>query len=116
MKPESTLFPTCWWGSGLEKAGLPTLRPEISTYGRYAYSRLPPVPAEAHDLAWLDSASSHRSHIGQERADELPQAMAELHAATQTLGLALPSAFVRFIETPELQSRVRSNTDCFLDV
>jgi hypothetical protein len=116
MRPEATRFPACWWGCSLEKAGLPTLRPRIGTYGRYAYEPLPPVPSEAQDLAWLEHASPHRSHVGQERVDDLPRATAQLRATALATGLALPDAFLRFIETPELHPRVRSNTDCFLDV
>jgi hypothetical protein len=116
MKPETTPFPACWWGSSLERAGLPTLRPGISTYGRYAYEALPTVPPAAQDLAWLLHAGTHRSHIGQERANDLPRAIAELRATALARGLTLPAAFLRFVETPELHARVRSNTDCFLDV
>lgn len=117
MRPEKTTFRPLWWGTSLEKAGLPTLRPRVGTYGQYRYEVLPKTPPEMHgDLRWLAHAHARDSHIGQERASELPAATAALRANCAAIGLELPQTFLHFVGTPDLQERVRSNTDCFLDV
>jgi hypothetical protein len=94
------------------------VRPDVGTYGRYEFDRLPPVPFEIRgDFNWLASAPGHEEHtIGEEKAAENAESLARLREASDRLGVKLPQAFTKFMESPGLQKRVRSNTDCFLDL
>ncbi len=118
MLPSKSPFPCHWWGIGLENVGLGDVRPRISTYGRYEFDRLPPVPFEMRgEFAWLASAPKHEGHsIAIVKAAENTAALARLRKASARLGVKLPEEFTRFMESPGLQQRVRSSTDCFLDL
>jgi hypothetical protein len=117
MQPSESPFPPHWWGTTLENAGLGDIRPDLGTYGQYAFNRLPPLPFEIRgDFAWLTTAPVHDQNIGAEKDAENFQALASLRAASKRLGLQLPEPFTTFMATPGLQARVRSNTDCSLDL
>jgi len=117
MLPSESPFPCHWWGFGLEIAGLKDVRPDIGTYGRYEFDRLPPVPFEMRgDFTWLVSAPARRDSIGRRFAAETATSMKLLRASANQLGLPLPDPFTKFMETPALQERIRSNTDCYLDL
>jgi hypothetical protein len=101
----------------LDNAGLGEVRPRVGTYGRYNFDRLPPVPFKMHgDFAWLAPQQTFDHNIGNERASEVADALAQLQAAFARLEIHLPESFTRFMASPELHQRVRSNTDCFLDL
>ena len=117
MRPEDSPFPCYWWGTGLEAVGLGDDRPDVSTYGQYDFNRLPALPFELRgDFSWLAAAPSHATHIGIERAAGNAQALSMLRATTAHLGIGLPEPFDRFMRDRLLQNRVRSNTDCYLDL
>jgi hypothetical protein len=118
MLPSGSPFPCHWWGTGLEKVGLGDVRPNVGTYGRYEFDRLPPVPFEMRgDFNWLASAPELDEHsIGEPNAAENAESLARLRKASARSGVKLPEAFTKFMESPGLQQRVRSNTDCFLDL
>jgi hypothetical protein len=117
MRPEETPFRPGWWGTGLEDAGLEQQRPQVGTYGRYDSALLPALPFPlTGDFEWLRNAEVRSSNIGDERLRENIEALFELQQACTTLGISLPPTFIHFFETPALQSRIRSNTDCFLDL
>ncbi|MBV9789769.1 MAG: hypothetical protein JOZ51_16405 [Chloroflexi bacterium] len=117
MQPAESPFPPGWWGTSLENVGLGKKRPNVGTYGRYNFDHLPPLPFDLHgDFAWLAVAPTHQQNIGNQQADDNRQALAQLHAAAARIGLQLPPAFTHFMETPTLHARIRSNTDCFLDL
>jgi len=117
MHPADSPFPCRWWGTSLENAGLKEVRPDVGTYGRYEFARLPPVPFDLRgDFAWLITAPTHHGHIGGEMAAENAQSLEELRAASLRLGLPLPEAFVKFMGSPALHVRIRSNSDCYLDL
>ena len=118
MSPDRSPFPAAWWGISLESAGLAAERPDLGTYGRYEYDRLPPVPFDpTGDFAWLEpAAAAFEASIAAERADINADAAVDLRAAADRAGVSLPPAFLTFAETPALAARVRSATDCFLDV
>jgi hypothetical protein len=89
----------------------------MGTYGRYDFSPLPPLPFEMQGtFDWLANASTHESHIGQERAVQNCSALSSLHGRADENGITLPETFMKFTQTPSLHQRVRSNTDCFLDI
>lgn len=117
MHQDKSPFPAYWWGIGLEDAGLESVRPDVGTYGLYEHAPLPPLPFELHgDFDWLASAPPHASNIGIEKATENAQALIALRQAAAILWLRLPAEFVKFMEDTSLQDRIRSNTDCYLDL
>ncbi|MEU4625393.1 hypothetical protein AB0G04_36155 [Actinoplanes sp. NPDC023801] len=113
MQAQDSPFPPAWWAFGLESAGVPA-RPETSTYGRYDFEVLPPIPRElTGDLAWLaEQAVTEEWGIGATPVAELP----DLEAACDRLGLTLPVVFLDFLRMPSLQSRIRSCTGCYISV
>ena len=118
MQPVDSPFPLHWWGTSLENVGLEDVRPDVGTYGRYDFSALPPVPFDLHgDFTWLAVTPPHEEHnIGDEQATENAQALKRLRQAADRLGIRLPVPFVTFMESPSLHQRIRSNTDCFLNL
>ena len=117
MQPENSPFPCYWWGIGLETVGLEGVRPDVGTYGRYDFKQLPSLPFEMRGkFDWLSRSSPHDSHIGSEKADENSQAILSLRECSDGLGIQLPSVFTTFMETVSLHERIRSNTDCYLDL
>src|SRR5262249_23903747 len=117
MLPKDSPFPCHWWGTSLANVGLGEVRPDVGTYGRYEFADLPPLPFELRgDFDWLASQSDQDEHsIGDERAADNVIAIKQLRAASDKMGVCLPHAFVKFMATPSLHQKIRSNTDCFLD-
>src|SRR5262249_47428638 len=117
MQASESPFPCHWWGIDLENAGLEEVRPDVGTYGQYEFNRLPALPFEMRgDFAWLSAAPEIDQHIGQEKASENIQALASLRESLKRLGLKLPESFATFMESPALHARIRSTTDCYLDL
>jgi hypothetical protein len=69
------------------------------------------------DFNWLAAGPERDEHsIGDQKAVENAEALAHLRGDSVRLGVKLPEAFATFMESPALHRRVRSNTDCFLDL
>jgi hypothetical protein len=116
VQPSDSPFPCHWWGFGLENVGLSDVRPDVGTYGCYPFEPLPPLPfVLCGDFAWLASAPAHDSCIGDEKGFASVRTFALLKQACARRGVRLPESFTKFMETPALHRRVRSNTDCFLN-
>lgn len=97
--------------------GLPNFESE-STYQGYPLEAMPEISIELDDnLEWLSKYGIAQSGNGLDGIDPyakpLPSAMA-LEFARQS-NVPLPQSFRRFMTSPELQSRVRSCTDCYID-
>ena len=93
MLPSQSPFPCHWWGIGLENVGLVDVRPEVGTYGRYEFERLPSIPFPMRgDFAWLALASTRDQYIGNERSVGNPKAIQLLLRSSNNLGLRLPEA------------------------
>jgi hypothetical protein len=118
MRPTDSPFPVYWWGTSLENVGLGDVRPWMGTYGRYDFSKLPPVPFEMRgDFAWFAALPVHDEHtIGSRKAAENTESLRALCAYSDRIGPKLPQVFVKFMETPVFHQQIRSNTDCFLDL
>ena len=117
MRPTESAYPTAWYGTDLAVAGLEQVRPRLGTYGRYSYEQLPAIPFELRgDFEWLEHAPSHEGHIGDEKGTATLDALAILKEASSEMGFSMPPSFERFLGDQELWSRVRSCTDCFLDL
>jgi hypothetical protein len=117
MKLERSPFASGWWGTSLDNVGLQDQRPWVGTYGRYEYANLPdlPIPLDG-EFGWLVHASDHQNHIGVERALENIQALSSLLDKCKTAPISLPQSFLKFVQEPRLQARIRSTTDCILDL
>ncbi|HXJ56425.1 MAG TPA: hypothetical protein VNU68_07145, partial [Verrucomicrobiae bacterium] len=114
MRSEETLFPAYWWGTAIDDVAE---RPNVATYGRYGFEPLPPLPFQMlGEFDWLINRASHMSHIGQEKAAMNRVSLTALRECSAKLGLKLPEPFVKFVDSPTLHEKVRSTTDCFLDV
>jgi hypothetical protein len=110
-------FRSGWWGTSLDNVGLGDQRPDVGTYGLYEQGGLPPLPVCLDgELGWLADAPRHEQHIGLEQAAEVAEALPRLLDACHGAGVSLPHSFVKFMDAPDLQARVRSNTDCFLSL
>lgn len=112
MRADETPFPVGWWGQGLDD-----VRPDVGTYGRYPHADLPPLPFEMRaDFAWLRAQPARADNIAREKPAENAAALQALPQEAAARGLTLPPEFVEFFRSPELQDRIRSCTDCFLDL
>lgn len=117
MRPNESPFPFHWWGIELEIVGLRAERPNAGTYGCYDASRLPDLPFKlSGTFDWLASVPERDQNIAEEKADKNEVALAALYSSAQSLGVTLPGPFVLFVESPEFQRKIRSVTDCFLDL
>jgi hypothetical protein len=61
-------------------------------------------------------APAHEESIQTKYAGEIADEFSSLGASARQLNVRLPAAFTKFMATPELQQRVRSNTACFIDL
>jgi hypothetical protein len=112
MRVDETPFPPGWWGQGLDD-----VRPDVGTYGRYPHEDLPRLPFELRgDFAWLRSQPFRADHVAREKPAENAKALPALLGDAVRRGLILPTEFVEFYRSPDLQQRIRSCTDCFLDL
>src|SRR5262245_15907003 len=110
MRREQSPYPARWWGSGLEI-------PEGVTYARLRFDDLPALPFQLRgDFGWLADGRSFDGHIGVESRAENEVALPRLLMAAQRARLTLPPPFVSFCGDSRLQAKVRSNTDCRLDL
>lgn len=97
--------------------GLPGFEWE-STYQGYPLDRMPKIPIKLdEELSWLYTYGIPHPRLGLDQADEhvkpLPPAAAIDMAERENV--PLPAPFRRFMSLPDLQSRVRSCTACYLD-
>jgi hypothetical protein len=87
---------------------------EAHTYYGFAFNELPSIPIALDDNCdWLLKFGNPLSQgLGQYQHHLQPATVREL--AWQT-NIKLPKSFERFMSSPDLQARVRSCTDCYLD-
>ena len=89
--------------------------PERHTYDGFRLEELPPIPVELdEECEWLMryGKSYFTGGLNQYEHDIQPALIEKLALTRQ---IKLPHSFQRFMSSPELQSRVRSCTDCYLD-
>ena len=99
------------------EVGLQDVRPWVSTYGCYDFAHLPPLPYRlSGSLEWLTEAQPHLRNIGEQRSKENMHAFVQLQSICETRSIRLPAAFTKLFSTPSIQRRIRSNTECFLDL
>jgi hypothetical protein len=96
--------------------GLPGYREpdDYCTYAGFPLNELPPIPIDLDDACdWLVEHGEEQTR-GLDRSEGQlpPETVIDLAARKE---LILPRSFSRFMSQPQLQARVRSCTDCYLD-
>ena len=106
-------LPRRWWS-----VELPGYRPRLSTYSAIPREALPPI--ERHldpELRWLCSERPVAGSLADESSNPArPATSAELQTLVGGHGVRAPAAFGAFVRSPEPRRRVRSCTDCYLDL
>jgi hypothetical protein len=85
-----------------------------ATYGSFPVAELPEIPIELDDAChWLERYGVSQSNgLDRHEHDLDPTFVQELASEAN---IRLPDSFRRFMVSQDLQSRVRSATDCYLD-
>jgi hypothetical protein len=92
---------------------------DYATYSGFAFDELPPIERSLDDeLRWLLREPTVQRSLA--RADQVATRPATLAQLMLLLGGhstgALPRSFTRFIESDEPRARIRSCTNCYLDL
>ncbi len=114
MRPLSDL-PRSW--PAIELPGYREHPTGYATYSGFAYDELPPIARELDvGLRWLLHEPPVRASLA--AVDEAASTPATVDGLQRVAGatIVLPRAFVIFIGSDEPQARVRSCTDCYLDL
>jgi hypothetical protein len=109
-------LPRVWWSVDLPGYREHPRRP--ATYSPFEASELPAIERVLDDhLLWLADEQPVEQSIGAEQPGRATEATAgNLTRLLAGAPLALPSAFQSLIAERALQDRVRSCTDCYLDL
>jgi len=105
-----------WWFSEL-----PDHRPHsdiFATYSLFPYDELPPIDTNIDDdFAWLaeESAKEHSLSETAYPTGEKPD-LSKLFDIQKNLKLDLPKEFILFIKRLDLHAKIRSCTDCYLEL
>jgi len=107
---------TGWWSFEL-----PGYRPHpdaFATYTLFSYEDLPPILEKPdNDFEWLKSqATKEHSLFKNCYPDGSKPDLSKLARIVSDARINLPESFIIFMNSIELQKRVRSCTDCYLDV
>ncbi len=107
---------TAWWSFAL-----PGFRdhPYPSTYSLFPYEDLPPIDALIDEsFTWLQSEPQHEqwSLAANGYPDGSKPDLSQLPQLTAQAQVALPPAFVAFMQTISLHGRIRSCTACRLEL
>ncbi len=92
--------------------------PGYTTYQGFHFENLPPIPIFLDDdCEWLMEHGTPHNDDGLNHYDSASSLLppAKVLELARGSNIELPRSFCRFINTPELQSRVRSCTLCYLD-
>lgn len=102
-----------WWS-----VDIPGYRDGYGTYTLFPYEELPPIQETLdEEWGWLAGRPAYRGAIAE--YDYSPHKKPDVVIVTtmeQQVGRQLPAAFVHFMGSPELQRRVRSCTDAYLEM
>ena len=106
---------TGWWSFEL-----PQYRPhpEPSTYSLFSYEDLPPIHEKLDSgFQWLKSQPAKARSLTEGcYSDGSKPDLNKLSTIAAQPGIDVPKPFTAFIQSAELHERVRSCTDCYLDV
>lgn len=106
---------TGWWSFAL-----PEYRPHPKprTYSLFSYEDLPPLQKQLDDdFQWLKPLAVKKHSLAEGcYSDGSKPDLGKLSEIMAQVDLKLPQSFLTFIASPELHERIRSCTDCYLDV
>jgi hypothetical protein len=107
---------TGWWSFDLSKYR--SHPKELSTYSLFSYEDLPPIPnALDDDFEWLLSQPiRERSFFKDIYYEQYRSDIDKLTNMIAQTNVKLPSSFMAFMKSEELHKRVRSCTDCGLQI
>lgn len=115
MSTTSSGIKTGWWSFEL-----PQYRPHptLATYSLFPYEDLPPIRQDLdEEFRWLMSRPiKERSLLEGCYSDGSKPDLNKLSKIADQVSVNIPSAFSTFIQSTELHKRIRSCTDCYLDV
>jgi hypothetical protein len=110
MQQNDTPFSGEWLGQRLGD-----VRPGPNTYNAYPTNSLPKLQFEFRgDFRWLADLPTAANTIGPVPDADVALTQALLDAGHLSVGV--PETFISFVRRPDLQQRVRSCTDCYLDI
>lgn len=90
---------------------------EYATYSDFSYQALPPIERRLDDeLRWLLHEPPVRPSLADVDGATITRATAEDLGRLAGSALALPRSFLTFVGSDVPQARVRSCTDCYLDL
>ena len=106
---------TGWWSFELPQS---RPHPEPSTYSLFSYEDLPPIHEKLDSgFQWLKSQPAKVRSLTEGRySDGGKPDLNKLSTIVAPLGMDVPKPFTAFIQSTELHERIRSCTDCYLDV
>jgi hypothetical protein len=111
----ASLIKTGWWSFDL-----PGYRkqPEAATYSLFDYESLPPIQQNLDEnFHWLKSEPIKQPSLAEGTyPDGSEPDLSKLSKIIAQIDIELPQAFTTFINSKELHHRIRSCTDCYLDV
>ncbi len=115
MKTIPSRIKAGWWSFELPKY---RPEPEPSTYSLFAYEDLPPIQEKLDDdFQWLKSQPVKQDSLAEgANSDGSKPDLGKLSKIDAQLDVELPKSFTTFIESAGLHQRIRSCTDCYLDV
>jgi hypothetical protein len=86
----------------------------FATYSGFSYDELPPLPESPdEEFRWLERRPPREEWSLRGDESELQRRLGEIERASE---VRLPRAFLTFFRSPELQSRIRSGTACYLQL
>jgi hypothetical protein len=109
-------LPRQWWS--IELPGYRPPREEFATYRAFATANLPPLGRLLDEqFEWLREQPPLEGSLAERSAHAArPATVENLHDLLSPKSVPVPAPFEAFIGSPELHSRVRSCTDCYLDL
>ena len=102
-----------WWSFDL-----PNYRPGESTYTLFPFDELPPIDSNIQDdFAWLSGQSAKKHSLSDNfyPPDKKPD-LSKITELQRNLKFDLPNEFVLFMKNTDLHTKVRSCTDCYLEL
>ena len=92
--------------------------PAPTTYTLFPYAELPPIQVKPGEgFRWLESESVKKGSLAEGAySDGSKPDLGKLSDIVKSLDVAPPPAFMTFINSVDLHRKVRSCTDCYLDV
>ncbi len=89
------------------------------TYGFIRNENVPPLGPEAQDgsFSWLPALPSGDCPLEFEKGEgDLGTKLEKLEREANELKFSLPESFLKFMSSPEIHTRVPTNTACYLDL